>query len=1236
MSMINRLNSILLLTLFALSGIAWSQDNGEGWHLQGEPVITKDKEIDLPPCYTDRTVAVTNGEGHGSVKWSAECFKEGSGIYDGDVTWTKPPVYMKPGDNISFSMTFTSPDEIPTGGAIKANRETIAEVDSRTIVEGDSRNPQGKSTANYTVLKGLPGDEMELYVSFIMVSSLHGYVTYNYKYERPDPRSSKTFDPRSLKPRSGLYLTDVIGYVYVHRNGEDIPVPEGDGFQLRVGDEILPKTDVFASATLNGGRFRAIIRTNSEVHIKDGSIEYTKLELIKPDEQYDDRIPDCFVFFLIADLAISESLDYKERKEKEKARLEIEMKYGTAEVKHTLFVCKQTTDASILKVLNGTVKFTSNITGEELMVNSGEMATATASGLSPLESFDVEAEKAKWKTYLPMDTEPKESKVIYDSWNLGYVDNTPTCSPFFTTAEPQMVTYIDTYHWNYGAGAPGGTISLRNGRGVLYGPWEAESALDQGEVPKGYWIAHPNEVIPAGTYIVEDSDPATWSQNSESPCGFTKVEGYATATDSSEETGTLATGIKEPVSSATSTEEISHPPAKTDKVDTRIEGERAIVSTADEEITGEQKASDDKTIPHSIVETISSAIKKSSAVAKKEPVSVEESTYSIVSAKPSEIRSQIATGDFEWNPQNFAGFYYDLNQDVGTELLTASLSDGKLSGSYPYGLTYQTTAQKSDFAFEDWGSYNVIGFMGEKYFAGYIDNAGRNDDRLFEESGDENVLSDNKLLKILVDDDTEMTVTTGSPLTLEDGYMLSIDSVDIDGNAVTLTLSKDGARLMTKKISPSRDSATMADRTFIYRKKIGNSRDVVIVAVHFKNAFRGADVDLATVDGMWQLSDEALDVSEGTKYDKMTIQTITADSITMNNEDNDVTLSKNKHVSLMPDIGIKTADADSLRYYLYKDITKPGTYELRGTVATGTYAWTADNFAGFYYDLDDDIETESLKTTITDGKLAQPDGVTYTTGSMTTNFEFEDWGSYKVIGFLGERCFAEYVRGVDSLGYSDLESDSEKGYLFDKSTDKSALDKEHLLKILLDDDTEKTVTTDTPLKLEEGYELAIKSISFDGGNNVYLELSKNGDLVHSAVIHPSQDAATMADKTYIYKEDVGDLKKMVVIAVHFKNAFRGSDQNLATIDGVWQLSDSPISVTDGTSFGKLVISDITGTHISMNNKDNPITLSKHKYTSLAGDIYLQTADSDSLRYYIVREVRGADQDPATITSIMQI
>jgi S-layer protein (TIGR01567 family) len=426
-----------------------------------------------------------------------------------------------------------------------------------------------------------------------------------------------------------------------------------------------------------------------------------------------------------------------------------------------------------------------------------------------------------------------------------------------------------------------------------------------------------------------------------------------------------------------------------------------------EEKAGEEIAGGKETNPHSITETISSAIKKSSTAVKQEPASVEKSTaskeeipYSIEPA-PLVIRSQVATGDFEWNPQNFAGFYYDLNRDLGTEVLTATLKDRKLSGSYPYGLTYQTTAQKNDFAFEYWGSYNVIGFMGEKCFAGYLDTAGSTDDSLFEASGSKNVLSKNKLIKLLVDDNTEKTVTTNTPLILQDGYLLSIDSIDIDSNQVTLTLSKDGSKLITKKISPSKDDVTMADKTFIYRKNYGNLREVVIVAAHFKNAFRGADQDLATIDAVWQLSDDSMDVSEGAEYGKMSIKSVTTDSITMNNVDNDLTLSRNKDISLMPGIGIKTADADSLRYFIYKDITNLGTYELRGAVATDSFAWTADNFAGFFYDIDDNLKTESLRTTVTDGELAQPDGITYTTMAKTTNFAFEDWGSYGVIGFLG-------------------------------------------------------------------------------------------------------------------------------------------------------------------------------------------------------------------------------------------
>jgi len=590
----------------------------------------------------------------------------------------------------------------------------------------------------------------------------------------------------------------------------------------------------------------------------------------------------------------------------------------------------------------------------------------------------------------------------------------------------------------------------------------------------------------------------------------------------------------------------------------------------------------------------------------------------VVAVDSVEIRGKVATEGATWTADDFAGFYYDLDDNIKTEELTTVVTDGKLAE--PDGVTYTTTAMAKDFEFEDWGQYNVIGFMAEKYFAGYLDTADTTDDVLFEKSEDENVLSDEQLLKILTDDDAEMTVTSGTPLKLEEGYELGIKSIDIDGNKVYLELSKDGAVVSSKVISPSKDGATMLDKTFYYKKDVGDSKDVVIVAAHFKNAFRGADQDLATIDGVWQLSDTPADVSENTEYDKMTIQTVTADSVMMNNEDNDITLSKNKEITLMEGVSIKTADADELRYYIYKEATEPGTYELRGTVATDTATWDADSFAGFYYDIDDNIKTETLTATVTDGKLAEPDGVTYSTTAMADDFEFEDWGQYNVIGFMAEKYFAGYL---DAEGTDDV--------LFEESEDENVLSDEQLLKILVDDDAEMTVTSGTPLKMENGYELGIKSIDIDG-NKVFLELSKDGAVVDSKVISPSKDGADMKDKTYYYKMDVGDSKDVVIVAAHFKNAFRGADQDLATIDGLWQLSDTPEDVSENTEYDKMTIQTVTADSVTMNNEDNDITLSKNKDIALMPGVAIKTADADELRYYIYKEVtiegEGAAAEPA--------
>jgi S-layer protein (TIGR01567 family) len=473
-----------------------------------------------------------------------------------------------------------------------------------------------------------------------------------------------------------------------------------------------------------------------------------------------------------------------------------------------------------------------------------------------------------------------------------------------------------------------------------------------------------------------------------------------------------------------------------------------------------------------------------------------------------------------------------------------------------------------------------------------------------------------------------MTVTSSTPLKLEEGYELIITSIDIDGNKVSLELSKDGSVVDSKVISPSKDNPTMADKTYYYRKTVGDSKDLVIIAAHFKNAFRGSDSNLATVDGLWQISDAAIEVKVDTEYDKMRIASVSADTITMDNKGNTVTLSKNKEITLMGNVKIITSDQDVIddanpqRYYVAKVETAPGTYEIRGQAATGNFEWTAQNFAGFYYDIDDDLGTEKLTTTITEGNnLQEPDGIVYTTTVQKNDFAFADWGFYNVIGFQANKYFAGYI--------SDPMVDDADEILFKESTDKNTLSDEQLQAILKDDDTEMTVTSGTPLKLEEGYELIITSIDVDG-NKVSLELSKDGSVVDSKVISPSKDNPTMADKTYYYRKTVGDSKDVVIIAAHFKNAFRGSDSNLATVDGLWQISDVPTEVKVDTEYDKMRIVDLAGDGITMNNKDNTIILSRNRFISLMGGLSIKTADTDELKYCIYKEI--TIKEPAELVS----
>lgn len=110
---------------------------------------------------------------------------------------------------------------------------------------------------------------------------------------------------------------------------------------------------------------------------------------------------------------------------------------------------------------------------------------------------------------------PPQDYVIFNNSNIDAVQNGPVNPTVFSIDRPYTIVYIQNYHY-YNYGRPPGYISLRGADGSRYGPWTTYGEQGQGRVQNAYWNCYPNVTIPPGTYVVEDSDPSTWSHNAAS------------------------------------------------------------------------------------------------------------------------------------------------------------------------------------------------------------------------------------------------------------------------------------------------------------------------------------------------------------------------------------------------------------------------------------------------------------------------------------------------------------------------------------------------------------------------------------------------------------------------------------------------------------------------------------------------------------------------------------------------
>nr|WP_321497197.1 S-layer protein domain-containing protein [uncultured Methanolobus sp.] len=532
-------------------------------------------------------------------------------------------------------------------------------------------------------------------------------------------------------------------------------------------------------------------------------------------------------------------------------------------------------------------------------------------------------------------------------------------------------------------------------------------------------------------------------------------------------------------------------------------------------------------------------------------------------------------GDIVIDSTNFAGFWYDIDDNLASETLT--IVDGMTSGEgiLEDGLVYNATIVQADYEGDFGGeagtdangdniTYPLIGLFADKYVATNDDDAG-------------------ELVKLLLDTDDKYTLRTGSALELAGGYELTAKQIDVEGDKVWMELSKDGEFVEDEVIDVTSGSAT-----WDYDVDVGDQSDVIVFRCLITDVFQGQVDSLAVVEGLWLIDyEDIMEVETSDEFGELEVDAVT-DTISMKNSGT-LTLSQDKTVEIAEGLKFVTADSTDVRFALVKEYTEAGTYEIRGSVATSTYTWTTNEFAGFWYDLDDDEGSEELAIPVSTTTIAE-ETLYYNTTIVQTDYE-GDFGGEAGTDANGDNITFPII-GLFAEEYVSIDDD----------------DAGELVKLLLDTDDKYTLRTGSALELAGGYELTAKQIDVEG-DKVWMELSKDGEFVEDEVIDVSTGEAT-----WDYDVDVGDQSDVIVFRCLVTDVFQGQVDSLAVVEGLWLIDYEDImEIESSDEFGELEVDSVTDT-ISMFNSGT-ITLSRDKEITLAEGFKLKTADASTLRYY---------------------
>ncbi|MCZ7384295.1 MAG: S-layer protein domain-containing protein [Candidatus Methanoperedens sp.] len=312
-------------------------------------------------------------------------------------------------------------------------------------------------------------------------------------------------------------------------------------------------------------------------------------------------------------------------------------------------------------------------------------------------------------------------------------------------------------------------------------------------------------------------------------------------------------------------------------------------------------------------------------------------------------------------------------------------------------------------------------------------------------------------------------------------------------------------------------------------------------------------------------------------------------------------------------------------------ITTPGPYEVRGEVydnqshypaiganSTLGTGWTAYNFAGFWYDLKEGLQSETLNINATNTTAILVNGnrnITKQTVYYNTTRRFV---RYKVNDANQTNNFVE--KGLDSSGtkqtsgvagthYAKLGWFAEPYVAVNGKANK-------LAKLIIEQGSsssdKKSLTVGETWDIGDGWTLTAQSIDAKATpRQAWLVLSKDGVKKDDKVIAQGQVY------TYIEKSIAGE-SDVPLFVTYVDSVFAGATSDMVQLRYTWAVSTSITEVKSADKYGILKVTDdgsSTGT-IVLWNEDNSISLSTDATIDIGGNMKFRVADNSSyLRFY---------------------